>query len=76
MKKTEEGPTPDGEIKTVMAGFCMTARSVGTSAAERAATVHLVAAAAYLEKAVGPARTRKILSETISSIGYETSLKH
>lgn len=69
MKQTEVGTTVNGEIKTVMADFCMTARSIGAAAAEHAAKVHLVAAAAYLGETVGPALTREILSAVITSIG-------
>ena len=69
MKQTDEGPTVNGEVKAVMAGFCATARSIGASAAERAATVHLVAAAAYLGETVGPSMTKQILSAVMTSIG-------
>lgn len=69
MKQTCMGSTLDAEIKTVMAGFCVIARSIGMSAAERAATVHLVAAAAYLEETVGSARTKQILAAAIAAIG-------
>ncbi|BCH11997.1 hypothetical protein MesoLj131c_62550 [Mesorhizobium sp. 131-3-5] len=69
MKQTDDGPTLHGEVKTVMAGFCMIARSIGLSAAERAATVHMVAAAAYLEETVGAAKTKEILAATITAIG-------
>jgi hypothetical protein len=69
MKHTEEGPTVNGEVKAVMAVFCHTARSIGASAAERAATVHLVAAAAYLSETVGPTMAKQILSAVIISIG-------
>jgi hypothetical protein len=63
------GPTVDGEVKMVMAGFCQTARNIGAVAAERAATVALVAAAAYLGETVGPTMTKQILSAVLSSIG-------
>lgn len=69
MKQEKEGPTFDGEVKSVMGVFCATARNGGMGAAEHAAAVHLVAAAAYLEGAVGPAKTKKILSATMASIG-------
>lgn len=69
MRDVDNGSTRDGEIKTVMAGFCMTARSIGAAAAQRAAAIHLVAATAYLEEAVGPARTKQILSAAMTSIG-------
>ena len=29
MKQTDVGLATDGEVKTVMAGFCQTARSIG-----------------------------------------------
>lgn len=69
MKQTDVRSTLNGEIKTAMAEFCTTARSIGSVAAERAATVHLVAAAAYLGETVGPAMTKQILSAVIASIG-------
>ena len=69
MKQTDVGPTVDGEVKAVMAGFCMTARSIGAAAAEHAAKVHLVAAAAYLGETVGPRMTKQILSAVMASIG-------
>jgi hypothetical protein len=76
VKEVDDGSTRDREIKTVMADFCMKAMNDGTSAADRAATIHLVAAAAYLQESAGPARTREILSAVIASIGFETELKH
>lgn len=76
MPKTDEGPATAVEIKTVMADFCTTAREVGQPVAERTATVHLVAAAAYLEETVGPARTMRILSATIAAIESEIASKH
>ncbi|RUV19914.1 hypothetical protein [Mesorhizobium sp. M7A.F.Ca.MR.245.00.0.0] len=69
MQQTDVGPRLNGEIKVVMAEFCTTARSIGSAAAERAATVQLVAAAAYLGETVGPAITKQILSAVIASIG-------
>jgi hypothetical protein len=68
---TDVGSTVNGEVMTVMAGFCQTARSIGAVAAQRAATVHLVAAAAYLGDTVGPTMTKQILSAVLSSIGIE-----
>ncbi|MDG4874141.1 hypothetical protein P9273_03390 [Mesorhizobium sp. WSM4935] len=69
MKQTDVGATVNAEVKTVMAEFCQTARSIGSAAAEHAATVHLVAAAAYLGETVGPSVTKQILSAILSSIG-------
>jgi hypothetical protein len=69
MQQTDEGSTLSGEIKAVMAEFCARARSIGSVAAERTATVHLVAAAAYLGETVGPTMTKQILSAVITSIG-------
>ena len=69
MKQADAGLAVDGEVKVVMAGFCQTARSIGAVAAERSATVHLVAAAAYLAETVGPIMTKQILSAVLSSIG-------
>ncbi|MER9375952.1 hypothetical protein [Mesorhizobium sp. M0491] len=69
MIQTDAGPAINGEVKTVMAGFCVIARSIGSSAAERAATIHMVAAAAYLEETVGAARTKEILAAVVSAIG-------
>lgn len=73
MKQTDDGPPISGEAKTVMAGFCVIARTIGSSAAERAATIHLVAAAAYLEETVGSARTKEILFATLTAIGAATT---
>lgn len=69
MKQTDGAQAVNGEVKTVMAGFCHTARSIGSAAAERSATVHLVAAAAYLGENVGPTMTKQILSAVLASIG-------
>ncbi|OBQ84675.1 MULTISPECIES: hypothetical protein [unclassified Mesorhizobium] len=69
MKQTEGGQVVNGEVKKVMAEFCQTARNIGSAAAERAATVHLVAAAAYLGETAGPSMTKQILSAVLASIG-------
>ncbi len=68
MQQTGVGSSLNGEIKAVMADFCVTARSIGSAAAERAARVHLVAAAAYLGETVGTAMTKQILSAVITSL--------
>jgi hypothetical protein len=69
MKQTDLGATVNTEVKAVMADFFQTARSIGSAAAEHAATVHLVAAAAYLGETVGPSVTKQILSAVLSSVG-------
>ncbi len=62
------GETVNSEVKTVIAGFCQTARSIGAAAAERSATVHLVAAAAYLADTAGPNMANQIISAVLASI--------
>lgn len=66
----------DRQIKAVMGRFCSIARERGIVFAQREATTNLVAAAAYLEETAGPARTKQILSATLSAIGLGTTNKH
>lgn len=66
----------DIQVKTVMGRFCSIARDRGIAFAQRDATNHLVAAAAYLEETAGPIRTRQILSATLSAIGLGPNNKH
>ncbi|MBZ9683264.1 hypothetical protein LB531_21640 [Mesorhizobium sp. CO1-1-2] len=68
MKLLDDG-VATGEIKTVMAGFCAIAASIGKTAAEKQATVHLIAAVAYLEETVGSTQTKSILSAALAAIG-------
>ena len=68
MKQADEAAATNGEVKAVMGEFCEIAKRVGASAAEKSATVHLIAAVAYLEETVGSIATKQILSATIAAI--------
>ncbi len=74
--KQDYGPIQDCAVRAVLAGFCMKARTEGSKAAQREATVHLVAAAAYLDEAVGVEKTTNILRATIASMGSGSNEKH
>ncbi|MES0071874.1 hypothetical protein [Mesorhizobium sp. M0058] len=74
--KHDYGSLQDCEVRAVLAGFCMKARTSGSKAAQHEATVHLVAAAAYLDDTVGIERTTKILQATIASMGSGSDEKH
>lgn len=76
MKQTNHALIRDSEVRAVLGDFCMTARAGGALAAERAATVHLVASAAYLEERVGAEKTIRILQAAIASIGLQSHDKH
>lgn len=66
----------DGAVRAVLASFCIRARTSGLKEAQREATVHLVAAAAYLDETAGHEKTTKILRATIASMGSGSTEKH
>lgn len=56
------------ETTALVLSFCETARAHGIDEAQRVATTHLVAAAAYLKDAAGAEKAREILQAAIASV--------
>lgn len=62
------------ETKTILVGFCQTARDHGSDEAQRVATTHLVAAAAYLKDIVGAVRAKEILLAAVASVSPDLGI--